>query len=164
MRTSYKWGIIIGSLGFVWLVGEFAFGLHDKYISSYAVITNFELIIPFVCTILGLREVKQKDYNGSVSFSDVFKEGLIMSAIAAVISVAGVFIYFKAINPGWTDFMINTCKQIAKVKGENISKAADFAKMYYSMNSYIVQSFISTLGFGGVISLIVSMVIRNKKN
>ncbi|MEO8149390.1 MAG: DUF4199 domain-containing protein [Bacteroidia bacterium] len=164
MRTSYKWGLIIGGLGFAWFVGEYLFGLHNKYIKLQPVITNFELIIPILCIGLGLRQVKLKDFNGSITFSEAFKEGLIMSAIAACLSVVGVCIYFKAINPGWTDFMIETSKQVAKEKGESIAKAADFAKIYFSLNSYIVQSFIGTLGFGGVISLIVALVIRNKKS
>lgn len=163
MRTAYKWGLIIGVLGFVWLVGEYLFGLHDKYIKMQPIITNFELIIPLVCISLGLLEVKKKDFSGSVSFSEAFKEGLLMSVIAAGIAVLGVFIYFKAINPGWTDFMIATSKQTAKATGENITKAADFAKIYYSLNSYIVQTFIGTLGFGAMIALVVSLVIRNKK-
>ena len=85
-----------------------------------------------------------------------------MSTITSFISAFGMFIYFK-INPGFTDFMIEVSKHNALKNGESIEKAADLAKMYYSMNSYIIQSFIGAIGFGIMLSAVIALVIRNKK-
>lgn len=161
MKTEHKWGIAIGVLNFVWLLGEYITGLHGKHVDQYAKVTNFALLIPLVCTTVALVQIKKNKFNGVISFSEAFKPGIVMATIAAFISAFGVFIYFQ-INPGFTDFMVDISKQNALKNGEAIPKAADLAKMLYSMNSYIIQSFISALGFGIMLAAVIALVIKNK--
>jgi hypothetical protein len=162
LKTEHKWGIVIGVLNTVWLFGEYFAGLHGKNVTLYSTVTNFALVIPLVCTLIALYQIKKNEFNGTISFAEAFKPGLAMSTIAAVVSAFGVFLYFK-FNTGFTNFMIDVSKQNAIKNGESIEKAADLAKMYYSINSYIVQSFISAIGFGTMLSAVIALVIRNKK-
>lgn len=162
MKTEHKWGIAIGVLNFMWLLGEYAAGLHGKHVDQYARVTNYALLIPLVCTPIALLQIKKNTFNGVISFSEALKSGIVISTIAAFIAAFGVFVYFQ-INPGFTDFMVDYSKQNALKNDEPIAKAADLAKMLYSMNSYIIQSFISAIGFGMVLAALIALVIRNKK-
>ncbi len=162
MKTEHKWGIAIGVLNFLWLLGEYFAGLHGKNVEQYARVTNFALLIPLVCTPIALVQIKKNTFNGVISFSEAFKPGIVIATIAAFLSAFGVFVYFQ-INPGFTDFMVDYSKQNALKSGEPIEKVADLAKMLYSMNSYIIQSFISAIGFGIVLAAVIALVIRNKK-
>ena len=145
----------------MWLLGEYITGLHGKHVEHYAKVTNFALLIPLVCTTVAMIQIKQNNFNGVISFSEGFKPGMVIATIAAFISAFGVFIYFQ-INPGFTDFMVDISKQNALKNGESIPKAADLAKMLYSMNSYIIQSFISAIGFGIMLAAVIALVMRNK--
>ncbi|MBK6799704.1 MAG: hypothetical protein IPG76_23775 [Acidobacteria bacterium] len=40
MKTELKWGVIFSLVALLWLVLEFAVGLHDKYISMHPYLTN----------------------------------------------------------------------------------------------------------------------------
>jgi hypothetical protein len=162
MKTEHRWGITIGLLNFIWLMTEYVTGLHGKHVNHYATVTNFALLIPLVCTSIALYQIKKVDFKGTISFMEAFKPGVVIATIAAFISAFGVFVYFQ-INPGFTDFMVDIAKLKALKSGEPIAKAADLAKMLYSVNSYVIQSFISAIGFGIVLAALIALIIKNKK-
>lgn len=161
MKTTYLWGLIGGGSAFLWLIAEYVLGFHTWRNAQQAVVTNFELLIPLWCAWAGLTQVKKRDYNGVITFTQVVKEGFVIAAISAVIAAVGVLIYLGVINPQYTADMVKLAVDKAKTSGESTVKAAEFAAMYYGKQSFIIQTFLSTIGFGTFFALIVAIVIKS---
>lgn len=161
LKATYLWGLVGGGSAFLWLVAEYVLGFHTWRYQQQAVVTNFELLIPLWCAWAGLNQVKKRDYKGVVTFGKLVKEGFILAAISAIIAALGVIIYLGIINPGYTAFMVNVAVEKANATHQNTTKAAEFASMYYGKQSFIIQTFLSTIGFGTFFGLLVAFLIKS---
>lgn len=161
-KTELQFGLLTGLFSFLWLLGEYFLGLHSKYIDYQPVITNFALIIPIIIFPLGIKAKRKLDYNGHITFWQALQAGMVMSVIWGALSVMGVFIYYKTINPGWYDFVIAHYKAVGPSRGMNAKEAEEYAKMYFSMKSYMSQALFGSIAAGGFISLIAARLLRTK--
>lgn len=162
MKTEIKFGLIISSLGFLWICGEYAVGLQKEYIELHPMITWLALIIPVLGIVFGLKEKKVKDLNGIMSYGQAVKTGFFIAVVAALISIPLQFIFHKIINPNYFTFMIFYAEERAMSDGRNVEEAVESAKAYFNIGSYIVQSFIGNILGGVFITLIAGAFLRKK--
>ena len=162
-KIELRYGLIAGVLSFLWLYGEYAFGLHTTYIDLHPIITNFALLIPIICLPLGIRAKRNHDYKGNITFWQGLQSGMIMSLLYGAISVIGVFIYYKAINPGWYEFVVEHYKTVGPKRGMNAIEAEAYAKMYFSMKAYMSQALFGSIATGGFISMVAAWMMKTKK-
>jgi hypothetical protein len=153
MKTEVKWGIIFAVMSVAWLTLEYLLGFHTTKKESHALFTNFFAIPAIAIMAMGIL-AKKKELGGVISFKQALISGLIISAIVAVLSPIGSYIFHSFINPNYfTDF-----KEYAISQG--MMKPAD-AEAYFNFNNYALMGAVAALGMGAITSLVVAAIVRN---
>lgn len=163
MKVEIKYALIISVSMFLWLCGEYAVGLHDRYVMFHPIVTNFAFIIPIVGFVLALREKKQTRYGGQMNYGQGIRTGLIITAVTALLSPLGIFLFLKYVNQQFFDAMIMMAKIRAMQGGVDIDQATAAAQTYFSLESYILQSFIGSLVLGSLLAVLIAYFIRTRQ-
>jgi uncharacterized membrane protein len=158
-KTALKWGFLTALLTFLWLSLEYLVGIQTDYIAFHPVITLLALLIPLICLYYGLREEKLKaplDFN----FSKGLITGLCISGVAAVFGVVAQWAFHTWVNPDFFNSMITYTESKALAQGVDVLVARREAEVYFSMESYLLQSIGGALLGGAVVSAILSFFMR----
>lgn len=67
--TELKWATIFVVVTLVWMVLEKAVGLHGEHIDKHAIYTNLFAIPAIAVYVFALREKRDKDFGGTMTFS-----------------------------------------------------------------------------------------------
>jgi hypothetical protein len=154
MKTELKWGVIFSLVALLWLVLEFAVGLHDKYISMHPFLTNLFIIPAVAMMYLAIRE-KKMSLGGNITFVEALLCGVGVSVIVAILSPATQYLFHKYINPKFFENAINVAISANKLTPEQ-------AAAYFSLKSYMFQASLGAIVAGVITSLIIALIVRTK--
>lgn len=162
MKTfEWKWGLLIGAANFAWLVLSWAMGLHSRGIAMIQVTVALSFAINFVAYALAMRAILRE--APETSFAEGLRSGAVMAVLAAAVAVAGQFVYFKAINPGWTEYMVGEARAFylsAGMEEARVEEIAEAAGTTYGFASYATQAGVGALLQGIVFSAMNLLVLR----
>ena len=153
--TEIKWGVLFTLATLLWMVFEKAMGWHDVHIDKHGVYTNLFAIIAIVIFVLALREKRNKDLGGKMTWFQGVASGIIISVIVALLSPLTQYITHEFISP---EFFKNAIAYAVEQKGASQKNAETF----YNLKSYMIQSGFGALGMGTVTSAIVALFVRKK--
>lgn len=152
-KTEIKWGILFTLAGLLWMLMERLVGLHDNYIAFHATYTNFFALIAIAIYVLALREKREKDLNGSMTWKQGFFSGLIIAVVVAILTPVSQWLTHVIISPNYFENVSN----FAVTQGE---MSAEQAEVYFTLGSYILQSMLFALVIGAITSAIVAVFMK----
>ena len=152
-RTEIKWAAIFIVMSLLWMVFERSMGWHDVKIEQHPIMTNLFAIPAILVYVLALREKRDKDLGGRMSWKQGFLSGMLISVIVAVLSPLTQYITHAWITP---DYFENVIQYAVEVQGET----EEAARSYFSFSSYVVQSVIAAIIMGLITSSIVAAVLK----
>ncbi len=155
LKTEIKWAFIfIGTL-LVWMTLERLFGLHDKHI-AYHPMVSFAFMIPAIIVfVLALKDKKKSDYNGNVTYLQLFKSGIIISVIIALLTPLTQWFISNVITPDYFENAINY-----SVESGNVS--LEEAEAYFNYKNYVIEGSIFAIISGVVTTAIIALFLRTK--
>lgn len=140
----------------MWVLAEYGFGFHTKYISYHVIVTNF-VVIPAVWIFWIAFKAKKKQLNGlPFTYINGLKYGVLISLVVAILSPFSFWIYIKYINPDFFNSFIQyavATQQVANIEA---------AETYFNTNSYLIQSAVGALIMGTLTSAIIMLRLRTK--
>jgi hypothetical protein len=154
-KTEIKWAIIFALMTLLWMLLEKLGGYHDKNIAQHAVITNFIMIPAITIYVLALREKKNKDLNGLMSYKQGLKSGFILSIIITLFGPITQSITSLVITP---DFF----KNITTHTVANGEMSLEAAEQYFTLKTYIVEGLMFAPLMGIMTTLIVAFFVKSK--
>ncbi len=154
-KTEVKFGLVIGLLTIIWLLGEYSTGLHHKHHDLFLIVTNFVYIIPLTGIYMGISDKRKNYYNHSLTFGQGVLTGLIISVIYSLIAGIGQYCYHVIINPGYFDLMI------AKSQEHGVSK--EEAAKYFNTYNYTMSVVVADFVVGLFASLLHSAILKRKE-
>ena len=122
------------------------------------------LVIVILCVVLGVKarrsEIPETEAFG---YGRAFGAGFLISLVASVLNGFFGFLYWKFINPGIADIVVQS--QLAKleasgVSGDRLDKAEAMTRAMASPIPQAVVALIGGLVVGIIISLIVAAVLK----
>lgn len=158
-----KYGLLISIFSLIWIVFEQLLGLQDEYIEWHKIVTNFSLIIPTVGIWLALSEFKAARIS-KYNFQKGFAIGFKITIINTILIIPIIYLFYKFINPDWTNTMMNKAKLEAMNNGEDSLKAIEEARSYFGFRYYLIQNIIGTFIFGTLISSLIAFLQKNRKS
>jgi uncharacterized membrane-anchored protein YitT (DUF2179 family) len=164
MKTEIKYGVLIGTTNFAWLLAEFFSGLHSVWVHYHPLITNFALIIPVLGLFLGIREKQYEELGGEINFKQCLMTGMSISCITTLIGMFSQIIYHQWINPDYFPFLIEYSVRRAEILGEDVSLAYFNALHYFNLPSYLIQVGIGGLLMGLFLSLLFGGMYSQKSS
>jgi len=158
-----KFGILISIFTLIWLAFEQLLGLQDEFIEWHKLVTNFSLIIPIVGIWMAVKEFKMAKVT-KYNFQKGFGIGFRITIINTILIIPIIILFYKFINPEWTNIMMNKAKIDALNSGEDPLKAIEEARSYFSIKYYMIQSIIGTFIFGTLISSLIAFMAKNRSS
>jgi hypothetical protein len=154
-KTEIKWAIIFAVMTLLWMMMEKLGGYHDKNIAQHAFITNFIMIPAITIYVLALKEKKNKDLNGQMTYKQGLMSGFILSVIITLLGPITQSITSLIITP---DYFKNAIA-ITVEKGEMSQEAAE---QYFTLKTYIIEGLMFAPIMGIITSLIVAFFVKSK--
>jgi hypothetical protein len=160
-NTAIKFGVIaslvsiILSLIFYFTSVEYA--SWSRYLSTF---------VSMLMIFLGVKSIADLNRNKFISFGSLFKAGMLISLILAVISIAYYFIYTNFINTDFLDGLIQVQREQMADKGlseDDIDSAMEMAQKFSSPIFTVIFSFLTFLVIGAISSVIAAAVYKKEQ-
>jgi len=151
-----KWAIRFTLLTLAWAIGEKFTGLHDEYIADYALYTNLFGLPALLFFVLALKEKKKYFFNGTMTWTQGFVSGVILSFIIALFTPITQYVIYISITPHFFDNII-----AYKLKSGYMT--VEVAQQYFNLQTYMLQTSFSNLSMGIITGALVSLFIKTKK-
>ncbi len=165
MSTTMKWGLITGMVYVIFALINNILGLQEGGGFSMTALLSNALVLgaTFFTIYLGIKEVRDTQLDGFLSFGQGFKSGMAITLIAAIVSALFTFIYIKFIDPGMIDkitAMTEAQWEEQNMPEEQMAMARQW--MGYFMNPMIMSliAAVSVLFWGMVKSLIATALLK----
>lgn len=162
---EWKWGGIIGAAGIAWLVASWALRFHERGIGMIQVTAALSIVVTFVGCFLAMRDLRRLE--AETTLIEAVRRGALIAVIAAVLAVLGQAIYFKFINPGWTDYMVEQTRLFYAGKGvdeKGLAEIAASARATFGFASYATQAGVGALLQGVIFSALAFGILKWQAN
>ncbi len=155
--TEIKWGVVWPTSVFLFLCFEFFAGLQEPPHLEWGMWIDMlgGLVLPLLVFGLGLRQKRDQDLEGRMSWQEGFRSGLLITLISLPLSVLLVWAFLTFVNPHFFRTMIEYGLAMG-YDGEAHIRA------YFSMKPYLTQTAISTLLLGVILSAVFAFLFKTK--
>jgi len=152
-KTEIKWGVIFVLATLLWNLLERLLGFHSDKIDQHATVTNFFMIPAIVIYVLALRDKRNNDLGGKMTYKQGLITGLIVTLVVTILTPLSQYLAVEVVSPDYFPNMIEHSVATDKLSQED-------AQAYFSLQSYMVQSLLFAPMAGIVTTLIVALFMR----
>jgi hypothetical protein len=165
IKYEIKYGAITGAGICLWIIAEYLLGFHtDKMdVGEYSI--YFVVLIPLITIYLGIKEKRDRQNKGVISFNYGVRTGLMISLIAAVITSLFIIFYFNFIDPKFFErgVQYQTQKLILKGKtNKEIAGQIENIRLTFSFVNQLLFAILGTVVTGFIISIVLSLILKRK--
>ncbi|MEE9362380.1 MAG: DUF4199 domain-containing protein [Cellulophaga sp.] len=150
-----RWGLWFSAAVLLWLGFEKFMGWHDAQIEMHAIYTNLFAIVAMTMYFFALKDKRDTDYEGKISWKQAFISGIVLSVVITLLSPVMQHIGHTYISP---EYFPNIIEYVVD-KGR---MSQDEAENYFSLKSYIMQSAFGALTMGVVTAAIVALFVKKQ--
>lgn len=166
MKLYATYGFLIALGGAILTMALFALDMHT--IENMAAGQKWGwlgMVISIAGIALGMREWRNEVGQGVMGYGRAVGTGVLISIWSALFSGIFTFIYFKFINPGFTEAMVQFQMAEMERKGmpaATIEQAEGVLRFMSSTPMLTIMATIMSVIFGIVISLILAAIFKSK--
>jgi hypothetical protein len=162
-KTALAWGLYIGLANLTWLYLAYYLGLHTSGIWVFQAFMLGWFLLTLAGFVLALRAVKRQD--PSVGYAGGLGAGVLAALVSAFVAVAAQVGYFTVVHPAWPDVMAEQTRDHFTSQGasaEEVERVVEQARGHFTLTNYAVQSALTALVTGVVLSAIIMLFLRRK--
>jgi hypothetical protein len=162
--SATRWGIIVGLINLGWLYGSFYMGMHNGDTQAMQTVVLVAAILNLAGYVLALG--METRHRGPMTYGVGFKFGLGVTAINALMAGLGQVGYFKVVNPGWPEFMIEKYRELVESGAIPEDQAEGMIAQvsdYFTLKSHLIQAVSMTMMMGVILSAVLMLILRQKK-
>ena len=170
-RNVLIFGLILGAI----LVGNIFYLVNMLYnhpeFQSNDVVGYTAMIVVFSLTFFGIRNYRNKELNGIISFGKAFQTGALIALLGSTIYVVVWLFYYYLVVPDFLDQYTSHVMMEATRNGATEVELAtktqemdQFKEMYKSPFFVIIITYAEVLPIGLVIALISSFILKKKNS
>lgn len=160
-NSATKFGIITGLvsiiLSLVFYFTNVEYDTWSRYVS---------ILISMILIFIGVKSIADENANKFISFGSLFKAGMLITLILAIISIAYFYIYTNFINTDFMDGLMQVQKEQMADKGlseEKIETAMEMAQKFSSPIFMTITSFLTFIVIGAISSAIGAAIYKKEK-
>lgn len=136
----------------------------NDYLGYAAMVVVFSLIF------FGIRNYRNKELNGMISFGKAFKTGFIITLIASTMYVVVWLFYYYLFMPDFIDHYTTHVLQVASKDGATAAELAaktkemkEFGEMYENPLFVVLITYFEVLPVGLLVALFSALILKKKK-
>jgi hypothetical protein len=158
-------GIIIG-LVFCANIGFMVYWMyHNPDLKGSEIVGYAVMVVVFSLIYIGVRNYRNKQLDGFISFGKAFKTGALIALLGSAIYVAAWLFSYYLFVPDfmdvYSDYVLKNCTPEdlpAKTK-----EMADFKELYKNPLFVILITFSEVLPIGLVVALVSALILKRKR-
>ncbi len=158
-------GIIIG-LVFCANIGFMVYWMyHNPDLKGSELVGYAVMVVVFSLIYIGVRNYRNKQLDGFISFGKAFKTGALIALLGSAIYVAAWLFSYYLFVPDfmdvYSDYVLKNCTPEdlpAKTK-----EMADFKELYKNPLFVILITFSEVLPIGVVVALVSALILKRKR-
>lgn len=168
-RNVLIFGLVLGAI----LCGNMIYMVHLCYTNpdfkSNDVIGYTALIVIFSLVFFGVRNYRNKELGGIISFGKAFKTGALIALAGATMYVVVWLFYYYLVVPDYLDkYIAHVLKEVAQEKPADLAaktkEMASFKEMYKNTFFVIIITYAEVLPIGLIVALVSALVLKKKNN
>jgi Protein of unknown function (DUF4199) len=155
---AIKFGLITAIASFVYSIILY---ITHQYTNTW--LPYVGLIIMLIGLTMGIRERRDKELNGYISYGGAFGTGMMISLVIALISIVTTFLMFSVIAPDEIGEIAKKQQQALEAKGmsqDQVQQAMDIAQKFMTPTWFVIWGIIGILFFGCIINLILAAILK----
>jgi len=155
-KLEIRWGVIFSAAMLLWLLIERLAGLHSTQIAQHMIWTNLFAIIAIGIYVFALRQKRDKELAGQMTWKQGFMCGVGITIVVALLTPLTQWLAHTVVSPHFFANMVDYA-----VRSGNMTEAQ--ALSYFSLQSYMIQSVIGAVVMGVLTAAVVALFVRTQK-
>ena len=162
-------GLIAGAIVSTFMVCSIAICYANGSFEGNIWVGYASMLLAFSLVFVGIKNYRDKQNNGVISFGKAFKVGLLISLVASTVYVAVWLIDYYVFVPDFMDVYTSHMIEKAKESGEtaakiqeDIAKMEQSAKLYETPIGVIAFTYFEILPVGLIVTLISALILKRK--
>lgn len=155
--TELKWGLIFVAMLLCWITLERLLGFHGERIAQHMYVTNLIMIPAITIYVFALRNKRDKDYQGQMTYLQGLISGVLIAVVVCVLSPLTQWLISHLISPHYFANIIEH-----SVATEQMTRPE--AEAFFNYQSYVVQSMVGAMIMGTVTAAIVAFFVKTRAN
>jgi len=166
-KNVWIFGLILGAI----LAGHMLYMVNLCYVNpdfkTNDIVGYAAMVVIFSLVFFGIRNYRNKQLDGVISFGKAFKTGALIALLGATIYVVVWIFAFYLFVPDYIDkytvHVLNaTARDHAASLAAKTKEMADFKEMYKSPFFVILITYFEVLPVGLVVALVSALVLKRK--
>ncbi|MEI6091702.1 MAG: DUF4199 domain-containing protein [bacterium] len=162
MRNDLKFGLIGGGISIAWTLLMWALGLHQGDLTLGINLSYIALVFPIIIVVLAIRETRNKELGGFISYGKGFGVGTIAGIVSTVVSTLFSYIYMTILNPAYQiamkDYQIT--KAMESFQKRNMTEdQINQALQQMDNTSMVVWQYVGAIISGILIYMLISLIV-----
>lgn len=165
MKLYVTYGLLITLASVIFTMTLFMLGYHSENVAMGQKIGWLGIIISIVGLALGMREYRNEAGQGAMSYGRGLGTGLLITLWTALFTSIFNVIYFKFINPGFSEAMVQFQLAEMEAKGmpaNTIDQAEGMIRMFMSTPMMVIMGAFMMVFSGLIISLVLAAIFKAK--
>lgn len=170
-RNVLIFGLILGIILASHAVYMMRLVYHNPDFESNDIVGYAAMVVVFSLTFFGIRNYRNKQLNGVITFGTAFKTGAFIALVGSTLYVVIGLSYYYLFVPDFLDkytlHVINQMTRNGATATELAAKTqemAQFNEMYKSLFFAILISYAEVLPIGLVVALVSSLILKRKSS
>lgn len=162
-------GLILGAILATHTLYMMNLVYNNPAIESNDVIGYAAMIVVFSLVFFGIRNYRNKEMGGVISFGQAFKTGALIAVVGSTIYVATGLLYMYLYMPDFVDKYAEHVMIMATRHGASATELAakqqemdQFREMYRNPLFAILISYMEVLPIGLAVALVSSLILKRK--
>ncbi|HEY8928109.1 MAG TPA: DUF4199 domain-containing protein [Mucilaginibacter sp.] len=173
MRSILKFGVITGLISSVFLFGFFSLlvwlNAKNGWGMQVSTIRGIGGLLSIPIQAIGIYMAMQstKKLTGGLTYGQALKTGVLVAVTVAIVVAIFSFLYCTVFNPGYAGFMVKDAQKTMVANGESqqqISQNSIAVAKEFSTPAQVLMALIGQFFTGFILSLIVALFVKTRKN
>ena len=125
------------------------------------------MVVIFSLIFVGIRNYRNKELGGVISFGKAFKTGFLIALVASTVYVVVWLFYYYLFVPDFIDrytaHVLHQCTSEAEITAKT-EEMENFSEMYESPFFVVLITYAEVLPVGTIVALISSFILKKKKS
>jgi hypothetical protein len=168
-RNVLIFGLVLGTILCINMVYMVNLCYTNPDFKSNDVLGYAAMVVVFSLTFFGIRNYRNKELGGVISFGKAFKTGALIAFAGSTMYVLVWLFYYYLFVPDFIDVFIPHVLNDAARNGataaelaEKTKEMADFREMYKNPLFVVLITYSEVLPVGLVVALISSLILKRK--
>ena len=168
-RNVWIYGLILGAILAINMVLMVNLMYRNPDFKGNEILGYAAMVVVFSLTFFGIRNYRNKQLDGVISFGKAFKMGALIALVGSTIYVAVWLFYYYLFVPDFIDVYSSHVLDTASNEGATATELStkseqmeQFKKMYNNPLFVILITYSEVLPVGLIVALISALILKRK--